>query len=207
VRAKRPPWNWSYSFPAYPVTYAQYRAFLDAADGYQDARWWVGLTQASEPGRQQRPYASYPADHVSWHDATAFCRWLSARLGHEVRLPDEWEWQWAAKSARHWGSEWRDGVANTYEAGIGRTTAVGVYPGGRSRQGVYDLCGNVREWCRNQYSQRQDRRPAKTGSRVVRGGSWSGTRHEARAGDRSGVGPHGRYDDLGLRVLCVPPIH
>ena len=129
-----------------------------------------------------------------------------------MRLPDEWEWQWAAQSARPdftypWGSEWRDGVANTDEAGIGRTTAVGVYPGGGSRQGVYDLCGNVVEWCRNQYSQRQDRGTAETGTRVVRGGSWGLVLHLARAVARLGRGPRSRYGSLGLRVLCVSPIH
>lgn len=66
-----------------------------------------------------------------------------------MRLPNEWEWQWAAQSALPgfaypWGREWREGVANTSEASIGRTTAAGMYPGGRSLQGVYDLSGNVR---------------------------------------------------------------
>jgi formylglycine-generating enzyme required for sulfatase activity len=136
------------------VTYAQYRAFLEAEDGYSANAWWEDLKQESEPAGQLRPYASYPADYVSWYDATAFCRWLSARLGFEVRLPDEWEWQWAAQSGRPdhaypWGTEWQEGLANTYEAGIGRTTAVGMYPDGRSLQGVYDLAGNVWEWCRN----------------------------------------------------------
>ena len=122
---------------AYPVTYAQYQTFLDARDGYTSATWWDERQHKSKPGSQLRRYASYPADHVSWYDATAFCRWLSARLGFEIRLPDEWEWQWAAQSARAdfaypWGSEWREGIANIWEAGISRTTAVGMYPEGRT---------------------------------------------------------------------------
>jgi hypothetical protein len=101
----------AFRIAAYPVTYAQYRAFLEAKDGYRSKRWWKKLKHEDEPGRQLRPYASYPADRVSWHDATAFCRWLSDRLGYEVRLPDEWEWQWAAQSARQgalypWGVDW-----------------------------------------------------------------------------------------------------
>jgi formylglycine-generating enzyme required for sulfatase activity len=148
---------------------------------------------------------------VSWFDATAFCRWLSARLGAEVRLPDEWEWQWAAQSARPeyaypWGPEWRDGLANTYESGIGRTTAVGMHPGGRSLQGVYDLAGNVWEWCRNQYENPGDTDPGGDGSRVLRGGSWNDGRDSARAGNRDDYHPDGRVDDLGFRVVCSSPI-
>jgi len=142
---------------AYLVTYAQYQAFLDAEDGYRSDRWWKDLHKETEPGRQLRRYASYPAHHVSWHDATAFCRWLSAKLGFEVRLPDEWEWQWAAQSARPdfvypWGPAWREGAANTRESGISRTTAVEMYGEGRSLQAVQDLAGNVWEWCRNEHS-------------------------------------------------------
>jgi len=196
---------------AYPVTYAQYLAFLEAEDGYGSPRWWDGLQREDEPGRQLRPYASYPVDNVSWFDATAFCRWLSARLGAEVRLPGEWEWQWASQSARGgfvypWGADWADGVANTFEAGIGRATAVGMYPQGRSAQRVYDLAGNVSEWCRNQYDDPTKVEPDKEASRVLRGGSWSLSRDLARADYRRGFLPYLRVDRYGFRVLCGSPI-
>jgi formylglycine-generating enzyme required for sulfatase activity len=196
---------------AYPVTCAQYKAFLDAEDGYPSERWWDDLKHEPEPGRQLRPYASYPADNVSWWDATAFCRWLSLRLGFEVRLPDEWEWQWAAQSARRdfsypWGEDWQDGVANTREARIGRTTAVGMYPGGRNAQGAYDLSGNVWEWCLNEYSNPERVGPEGSGSRVLRGGSWVGGRDRARAGYRLDTPPDDRCGDDGFRVVCASPI-
>jgi len=195
---------------AYPVTYAQYRAFLDAEDGYRSKRWWDDLRKEAEPGRQLRPYASYPADNVSWWDATAFCRWLSDRLGLKVRLPDEWEWQWAAQSAREafaypWGPNWVEDVANTREAGIGRSTAVGMYLSGRSAQGVYDLAGNVWEWCRNPYDNPEWAEPKGEYFRVVRGGSWNGGRDYARADLRSYYPPDFR-DFLGFRVSCASPI-
>jgi hypothetical protein len=196
---------------AYPITYAQYRAFLEADDGYRSARWWDELQHESEPGQQLRPYASYPADNVACWDAMAFCRWLSRRLGFEVRLPEEWEWQWAAQGAdRHftypWGSEWQEGVANTAEAGIGRTTAVGMYLGGRSAQGVYDLAGNVWEWCRNEYNEPNKTQPGGDESRVVRGGSWNGGRGGARAGSRFNRRPGGRGGGGGFRLVCASPI-
>ena len=81
----------------YPVTWTQYRSFLQAPDGYRDERWWEGLAQRPEqPGAQFRRKDNYPAENVSWYDAMAYCRWLSAHLGYDIRLPTEWEWQQAA---------------------------------------------------------------------------------------------------------------
>jgi hypothetical protein len=196
---------------AYPVTYAQYKAFLEAKDGYRSKRWWQDLHHEPEPGRQLRAYASYPADNVSWYQATAFCRWLSSRLDFEVRLPDEWEWQWAAQSARRdfsypWGPQWCEGLANTNEAGIGRTTAVGMYPGGQSLQGIDDLAGNVWEWCRNQLNNPRKTGPGGDGSRVLRGGSWNDNQDNARADYRNVNHPVNRNDHYGFRVLCASPI-
>jgi hypothetical protein len=195
----------------YPVTYAQYQAFLEAQDGYGSKAWWKGLEKEDESGKQLRPYASYPADNLSWYDATAFCRWLSARLGYEVRLPDEGEWQWAAQGARSgfaypWGPEWRQGLANTSESGIGRTTAVGMYPGGQSAQGLYDLAGNVWEWCRNEDDDPRNSRVGGEGSRVLRGGSWLDLQDLARADYRNVNHPYVRYDLFGFRLVCSSPI-
>ncbi len=201
----------SFQMSAYPITHAHYQVFLQANDGYRSDDWWTDLEKQPEPGSQLRPYASYPADNVSWYDATAFCRWLSARLGFDVWLPNEWEWQWAAQSARDdfvypWGPQWQAGVANTYESGIGRTTAVGMYPGGRSEQGVYDLAGNVWEWCRNLYADPRRAEPKSDASRGLRGGSWYFNRGPARAGARSLDHPDGRADGHGFRVVFCSPI-
>jgi len=196
---------------AYPVTYAQYRAFVEAEDGYRLERWWADLSHEAEPGRQLRPYTSYPADNVSWRDATAFCRWLSSRVGMEIRLPDEWEWQWAAQSARGefhypWGGEWREGFANTAEAWIGRTIAVGMYPAGRSIQGAFDLAGNLWESCRKRYEDLHKRERSGDLPRVLRGGSWKRDRGSARAANRGHNRPGARGGYYGFRVLCDFPI-
>ena len=127
-----------------------------------------------------------------------------------MRLADEWEWQWAAQSARKdfgypWGTGWRDGHANTSESGIQRTTAVGMYPNGASAQGVFDLAGNVWEWCRNEFSDPHKTEPRGDGSRVLRGGSWGLNRDFARA-DYRGRLPNDRGGSYGFRVLCGSPI-
>ena len=116
--------------------------------------WWSGLKRRPREGWNAERRGNYPATRLSWHDATAFCRWLGARLGLDVRLPEEWEWQWAAQSALEdfvypWGCDWLPARGNTDEAGIGRTMAVGINPAGQSLQGVSDLAGNTWEWCRS----------------------------------------------------------
>lgn len=82
----------------YPITYRQYRAFLDDPNGYDDPSLWKGLEREAMRGEQYRPVGNHPAENVSSYDAVAFCRWLTARLGYEVRLPSEGEWQQAATS-------------------------------------------------------------------------------------------------------------
>ena len=194
----------------YPVTYRQYRAFLEAPDGYRAKRWWKGLRQEDSPGEQYRPTDNHPAEGVSWYDALAFCRWLSAGLGHEVRLPTEWEWQQAATGGDPhkdypWG-DWDEGRANTNESHLSRTTAAGMYPGGVSAQGALDLAGDVWEWCLNQYDKPNDLSEGGDARRVVRGGSWDLNRDFARCAFRNVCDPDFRNSYLGFRVVCVAPI-
>ena len=137
----------------YPITYAQYRAFLEAEDGFDNLEWWRGLAAPEEdrrrPGEQRFPYWNHPAENVSWYDAVAFCRWLTAKVkaevevkaeGWEMLLPpglargQDWkitlptEWQWEKTARRHdgrkfpWGKEYVSGNANideTYGTKVG----------------------------------------------------------------------------------------
>jgi hypothetical protein len=199
----------AFRIATYPITAAQFRAFLDAPDDYDNQELWKGLRREDPDPTWRKALANHPITFVSWHDATAFCRWLRKRLGEEIRLPHEAEWQWAAQSAQPeftyaWGPQWLDGHANTAESGIGRTTAVGMYPEGCSRQGVADLAGNVWEWCSNRHEKGTGKSDER---RVLRGGSWSGRRSHARAGSRDFDHPYFRYSGLGFRVVCSAPIH
>ena len=145
----------------YPVTNAQYQAFIDAG-GYRDERWWKGPAERvfygpTEPNWTQ---PNRPRTVVSWFQAVAFCRWLSAQLGLEIRLPTEIEWEKAARGTDGreypWGDGYRPGFANVDEteanagsSSLAQTTAVGVYPHVASPCGARDLAGNVWEWCIN----------------------------------------------------------
>jgi formylglycine-generating enzyme required for sulfatase activity len=197
----------------YPVTWIQYRTFLEAEDGYRNKIWWKGLAQREDaPGVQYRKHDNYPAENVSWYDAVAFCRWLSKRLGYDIRLPTEWEWQQAATGGDKaneypWGRDWDSEKANTTESGLSRTTAVGLYPKGASPVGALDMSGNVMEWCLNEYNKPKNVEVSSSETRVVRGGSWGYVRSYARAASRNDFrGPGFRHGSFGFRLCCASPI-
>jgi formylglycine-generating enzyme required for sulfatase activity len=196
----------------FPVTWIQYRAFLDADDGFREPSWWQGLLfQVAEQHKQFNQRDNHPADTLCWLEAVAFCRWLTAKLGYEVRLPTEWEWQQAATggdaaNAYPWGESWDSDRANTFESGLNRTTAVGLYSHGASPAGALDMSGNEWEWCLNEYE--NPKRVELTGDsrRSVRGGSWLDYRVFARCAVRYGSLPDDRYYNFGFRVCCASPI-
>jgi hypothetical protein len=194
----------------YPITWTQYCAFLDADDGYCNPAWWEGRPREDQPGQRLWSFANYPAIYISWYDALAYCRWLSVKLSLDIRLPTEWEWQWAAvgdtQQVYPWPGDWNSARANTYEAGIGRTVAVGLYPLGRSLFGIEDMAGNVWHWCLNTHNQPGNVSLDTDVARVVRGGSWNYVSLDARSASRNLYHPDNRYYFLGFRVLCSSPI-
>jgi formylglycine-generating enzyme required for sulfatase activity len=192
----------------YPVTNQQFAAFI-AAGGYGDRRWWSneGLAwleekEATEPGawddrRWNAP--NQPVVSVSFWEAEAFCAWAGGRL------PTEKEWEAAARGPTGlvypWGDTWHDGICNTFEAGLGVTSPVGLFP--RARQAdraIDDLAGNVWDWCASLYDPKTKGSPD---TRVLRGGSWDLNQDYARSANRAGNYPNFRYDDFSFRVVCV----
>lgn len=199
----------------------------------QFADWLAGRPAA----RRDRPFwwddpqwgaATRPVVGVTWYEAAAYCRWLTARLraagnlaeNARVRLPNEAEWEKAARGSDGrrwpWGDEWEEDRANTEEAGLGGTSPVGLFPVGASPYGVHDLAGNVWEWTGSLWGRTSIYRPdyrypydphdgrnaedANTPF-VVRGGSWVIDRQGARAAYRLGNYLGGFGSDLGFRVV------
>jgi formylglycine-generating enzyme required for sulfatase activity len=123
-----------------------------------------------------------------------------------IRLPTEWEWQAAALGLDSWnypwGSSWKANHANTRESGLGRTTTVGVYPEGDSRDGAMDMCGNVWEWCLNEYKNIPKLGMSSPYPRSWRGGSFLSDKNESRGKHRSGERPEERAAFVGFRV-CI----
>jgi hypothetical protein len=189
----------------YPVTYVQFQAFIDDG-GYQDERWWQQLIRPLSPGKQTFNFTNRPRENLSWYDAMAFCKWLSNKLGYEVRLPTEQEWERAARGmdarAYPWGNEFEITRANTGEGGIRQTTCVGIYPSGKSPYGAIDVSGNVWELCLNKWDEKAS--VLLREQRVIRGGCWHSRAKMCHSAYRSGCVPGGRANDQGFRLFAGP---
>lgn len=213
------------------TTNAQYDAFVQATDGFGDATWWANMPVGESPpqqrlGAKSNDLADAPRDEVTWYQAVAFTRWLNARMAAKnsdisaggllvngvawrVRLPAEWEWQWAAQGgaerrAYPWGS-WQEGHANTADAGVGATTEVGSYPLGAAACGALDMSGNAWEWCLNKHLSPYSVAIDTTNHfRSVRGGAYSDI-EDAASSHRAYNDADGKWSDLGFRVGLFPP--
>ncbi len=197
----------------YPVTYAQFRAFIDDG-GYREDRWWHGLARREDaPIQPAWDELNSPRETVNWFEAIAFCRWLSARTGQPISLPTEEQWERAAagRDGRYypWGNSYEDGLTNRYYEdgdGLGRTSAVGVFPLGTLDQSLLDLAGNVSEFCLNEFAE-----PGKLGTkgdatRAVRGGAWTDDSFQCRTYARDDTHPGYRHNFVGFRVCRNSPI-
>lgn len=193
----------------YPVTSEQFEAFLNAEDGHRNKQWWKDIEQSAEASESSWRETNGPRETVSWYEAVAFSRWLSAKTGTSIRLPTEWEWQQAAtggdpKREYPWPEGWDQGRCNSNESRLNRTTAVGMYPQGATEQGVLDMAGTVSELCLNKYEdpeQQESVRIDKGGRRVIRGGAWGGIPEGRRASGRTRDTTVIRFYDLGFRLV------
>ena len=201
----------------YPVTNAQFAKFVDA-QGYHQREWWTdaGWKQRQQGGWTKPLYwhipkwnkPDFPVVGVSWYEASAFCQWLSAATGENVRLPTEQEWQHAAQGESDRDVAW-DGVNDeemrcNWEGfwDTDGTTPVTQFEGkGDSPYGVVDMTGNVWEWCCNTY-ETDEANPEGTAIRVAPGGGWVliySYEVNIRVTDRMGLSPHHRLNYLGFR--------
>ena len=266
--------DYDYWISRYPITNAQFAAFVDdggyaQADLWPEAReagvWrdgWVEGWLDDEP--RDRPFdfgepwnlPNHPVVGITWYEALAFARWLTRRWqaqgwlpeGWQVILPSEAEWEKAARGGRMiplapyaaepqnlaarpeltlvpnpnpdrrypWGDDFDPERANTEEAGLGVTSAVGAFPRGASPYDVLDLGGNVWEWTRSlggDYPYPQDRRARRAredlsasdrAHRVLRGGSFGSSSQFARAAVRHWGYPDSGLGYLGFRLVVVP---
>lgn len=202
----------------YEATNEQYRHFkMDHDSGYYKDR------SLNDP-RQ-------PVAGVSWKEAVAFAKWLSAQGNGNFRLPSEAEWEYACRggtlSPWFWGDdphgscvyanlvdqtarqEWPDWPGCECVDGYVENAPVGSFAA--NNFGLYDMLGNVWEWCGDRYGENYyDRSPDENPIgpsigllRVMRGGSWDVAAKIARSALRRPGKPNYRYLGLGFRLLRV----
>lgn len=151
-----------------------------------------------------------PVVQVSWDEAQDFIEWLNKTDGGGYRLPSEAEWEYACRAggnASYCGGGtldavgWHDGNAGERQHPVGEKQANGF--------GLFDMTGNVEEWVEDcwhgTYSGAPDdgsawKTSCESGSRVLRGGSWSSNAQGVRAANRNGSGTTNRIIDSGFRV-------
>lgn len=143
---------------------------------------------------------------MNWYTAVAFTRWLSSKLNEEISLPTEAEWWLAAtrndpQRVYPWGPDWNANYANTGDGSLGRTTAVGMFPGGAAATMALDMSGNVREWCLNDYKEPAQVRLDSEEWKALRGGRYSSRASDARAVSRSDYPPDYDHGGYGFRVV------
>lgn len=165
-----------------------------------------------------------PVEKVSWLDAQEFCQRLSKHTGRKYRLPTETEWEYACRGGTQTPFFFGNIITNDFANYDGRegygfkptgkyekkTTSVGSFA--PNPFGLYDVHGNVWEWCEDHYMSNYIHKP-KDGSafysnvgnhpRVVRGGSWSLAPSYCRSAKRSSHAADSNYNFLGFRVVCV----
>jgi formylglycine-generating enzyme required for sulfatase activity len=174
---------------------------------------------------------NYPIVGISWHDASAYCDWLSEKTGLRFKIPSEAQWEKAARGTDSriypWGNsqllgekvnfadkqEWikeKDSHADKFiDDGYGYTAPVGSYPQGASPYGLLDMAGNVGEMCsdfygKNYYSSAPKKNPTgpiSGSARVMRGGGWLSLAWGLRCTNRHGFMISIRPFILGFR-LC-----
>ena len=203
----------------YPVTICQYMAFCHDTDRNWPEWLEIGSDYNINTGSDEfyrRHVSEDPGDKrpivgVSWEDAVVFCEWMSSESGGEIRLPTEAEWEYACRA----GSTGEiygdlDRIAWYAENAEGRTHPVGEKE--PNIWGLYDILGNVWEWCHDWYNAEyydgsplvDPDGPDKGALRVYRGGSWSRSARFCRSAFRSNDTPDFRRSDLGFRLALSP---
>lgn len=242
----------------WPVTTDEFRAFMEKGRGYQNPRWWDdlgwdwiradGIMAPEQWDSQLERSPNYPVVGVSWWEARAYCRWLATTSelprSWTIRLPTVAEWEKAARGGETlgeetanpypqrefpWGSDAVERNANCGSAiWLEGPAPVGIYPAGNSPYGVWDLAGNVWEWCADWFvpeSMLDADLEAESGApdaaiprfatrnyrgervmapcKTAKGGAWNCDLEQLRISAVSRTEPSQRLEDHGFRCVAA----
>ena len=169
----------------YQVTFSEYDRYCEI-EGIKkpDDKGW---------GRDKRPVIN-----VSWEDATEYAKWLTDILKHKYRLPDEKEWELAYGGDKDKKWYFGDDESKLKEyAWYWDNSGEKTHPVGQlkpNQSGLYDMSGNVWEWCEDWYDKSEK-------AKVLRGGSWINNASNSRSSNRDWNDPTFRYVNMGFRLL------
>lgn len=183
------------------LTRSRYEEFLERT-GHDLPRGWDDAAFG---------HPDQPVVGVSWHDAAAYCRWLSEATSEAWRLPTEAEWERAARGGDDladyaWGSAHPDTIEHYRQAWLAPRRVGDLPP---NKYGLFNMGDNVHEWCSDWYGPdyysvspaRNPQGPPSGDRRVSRGGSWRHAIKASRAAHRSSLPPDYRYTDYGFRIV------
>ena len=216
----------------YPVTQAQWKAIASRAD--------LKVERDLDPNPAYFEYREdsdrRPVEQICWEEAVEFCQRLSKQTGKQYRLPSEAEWEYACRAgtitpfhfgetigtnlANYKGTDWEQ-EGKVYPGNYGRglkgifrkqTTPVGYFKVANNF-GLYDMHGNVWEWCEDDGHDNYQGAPTdgsawlsgESNYKVVHGGSWGFVPHFCRSAFRFGNTRSDRSYFIGFRVVCVAP--
>ena len=179
-----PIWLPTFYIDVYPVTNAEYARFI-AATGHTPPQHWTD-------GRPPEHLSDHPVVFVTWNDTTAYAEWAGKSLSSGQ------QWEKAARGTRGtvypWGDQPTPAKCNVRENGVGSTTAVNCYQSGVSPYGVFDLCGNIWEWCST------ETRPSR---HELKGGAWTSPFLRATPSLFNDAAPSMHDDDTGFRCTVT----
>lgn len=199
--------------PVHPVSISTFY-LAETEVTFEQYDYFCGQTGRNQPDDEGWGRGKRPVINVSWEDAQAYCQWVSEQTGQRYRLPTEAEWEYAAGGGASGRTKW----AGTSSGGsLGSYAVYGSNSGGKTSPvkskrpnslGLYDMSGNVWEWCSDWYgenyyasSPQQDPKGPSSGSdRVYRGGGWVGGAWLCRVANRGGLNPSRRGNNLGFRL-------
>jgi formylglycine-generating enzyme required for sulfatase activity/serine/threonine protein kinase len=220
-----------FSLGKYEVTIGDFRKFV-AATGYKTTAEKEGSTFIYDNGSSKKAavnwrhdingnlvdlaQANLPVVHVSWYDAVAYCNWLSEKTKRECRLPTEAEWEYATLGGKRGNIFSFNSGNNLSDISWNGENAENTYHqvGGKkpNELGLFDMIGNVYEWCADWYDPNAYRSakaenpagPASGDKKVIRGGSWyrEGDGEYYRPTLRFLLDPNERGAKVGFRV-CI----
>jgi formylglycine-generating enzyme required for sulfatase activity len=164
-----------------------------------------------------------PVESVSWYEAVEFCKRISVLYRQTFRLPSEAEWEYACRAGTttsfHFGDISADSFGNfdssyflmSHQKGIWRKTTTEIETFPPNAFGLYDMHGNVGEWCQDDWHENYEGAPTdgsswlkeNSHSKIVRGGSWYDLPSFCKSSSRSEFDPNRTNNLIGFRVVCT----